>query len=727
MKINLRLYKNSLAKLLIPASIIGIITVLSSVLYLGGRIKEINFNGYGMFFRGQPTAFAIAPSLSLFMFLGPIVFTYLTYSYLNKRNASDFYHSLPYTRIESFLSKISAILSYQILIIALTLFASFITLMVSNISFNATFFPLLFLGYTACCVLVTGVVLLAMSITGNLLSNVLIGGLILFLPRMILFIVDQFIMNVTFRRVVIGQTGIFLNPVYNIATASLLDISRLWEYYGLSETLINPGSIIYTLILGLIYIVISAYLIINRKSELAGRGAISAKMACVYSCLASLPFLILGVYTTNGRNLMNLSYTSYMYMLIIIAVAFAIFIIIGFILNSKWKPALKAIPFFAVTLVFAIGIVISSTLIAQNMAMQLPDRDKIEYVKINENGEVDYRYRPVYSYNSLLASKVEFYEEDVIDLLHQTLRTNNEVWEEHSNEIYNNNYSVYSNVFCEFKMKSGKSIFRRVDLYMKDIADLYDACIENEQYLEAYTSLPDDGVVKTYEYNLQEKTIDKVYDVYEKEFGSMSIRQKSVVNFSYMYNSIFFYKMRNLHDHRYVSTMFVTGYYEENPYVKEIMISKDTPKTADFYLKEMNRYCEDKYLPDLQSILSDNLDYNINLHMQILNDNQQYKSFMYSSEMSEEEMEFIPEVLTGEEIKELTSIIKKYNLNDVSIEKQHITINIDKYGMYEDQNEHYVCYVPLSKGDMEYLVKMYDDKIAKFENFENFENEEVYG
>ena len=120
----------------------------------------------------------------------------------------------------------------------------------------------------------------------------MVSGLILFLPRMLLFVMDCYIINVAMRRVLIGQMGILLNPVYNIATASLLDISRLWEYYGLSETLINPGSIIYTAVLGLIYVVLAGVLMKRRPSELAGNGAPSSKIASVYNALICLPILI---------------------------------------------------------------------------------------------------------------------------------------------------------------------------------------------------------------------------------------------------------------------------------------------------------------------------------------------------------------------------------------------------------------------------------------------------
>ena len=53
-----KLYKLTLKKLLIPELIIGIMSIVSSVLYLGGEIKtQSNYDyGVGNFFRGQPTA-----------------------------------------------------------------------------------------------------------------------------------------------------------------------------------------------------------------------------------------------------------------------------------------------------------------------------------------------------------------------------------------------------------------------------------------------------------------------------------------------------------------------------------------------------------------------------------------------------------------------------------------------------------------------------------------------
>jgi ABC-2 type transport system permease protein len=724
MENNMRLYKLTLKKLLIPACIMGIMSIVANVLYLSGKIKQVAYSriGFGSFFRGQPTAVAIAPSLVLLMFLGSVVFSYLAFSHLNKRNASDFYHSLPYTRKLSFWSRLGAVLTYQISIIVITLLASTLTMVLLKVSFNASFIPLLFLGYTACSLLVIGATILAMSITGTFLSNALVAGLILFLPRMILFIVDQFIMIVTFRRVLIGHTGILLNPVYNIATASLLDLSRLWEYYGLSETLINKGSIIYTFILAIVYIALAAILMKRRKSEMAGRGAINSKVACVFSSFASLPFLVLAIYTTNGRDMLKLNYTSYMNLLVMVAVGFAAFLIVGFMLNLKWKPILKSIPLFAVALGVAVGIFFGAIAMAKDMAVALPDRDKIEYVTINESNEKEYRYKPVYEYSSLLVSDIEFRDDDIIDLFYDVLKSNNAVWLEQSNDNYER-LSIDSRVICEFKLKNGKRLYRYLHIYTKDIEAIYNVLIKNDQYINAHTSLPDDGQIYAHDKDQDKALYSKTWQAYIAEFNNMTYIEKLYAKSGYGGQSILTYATRRRNHFDIIASFRVQGYVGSTPYSTHAMIGQTMPNTADFFMKQKNMRVEDTFIADLENVLSEKSDNKSHINITIFGDSTQYQNLIYSDDIPKEELEFFREAMSETEYLQVVEIISAQDFSKISITQPFLIVNIDSYGEYEQQNDHNVAYVPLSEKATQQIADLYESKMNN--SFEVAQEKEI--
>ena len=119
MKNTFKLYKATLKKLLIPAVIMGVLLIVSTILYLNGRMRTAHdynyyYYSFGSFFRGQPTAFSMAPGLPIFMTAGAAILTYMAFSYLNKRNASDFYQSLPYTGAQNIFSRFLAVMTYQV-------------------------------------------------------------------------------------------------------------------------------------------------------------------------------------------------------------------------------------------------------------------------------------------------------------------------------------------------------------------------------------------------------------------------------------------------------------------------------------------------------------------------------------------------------------------------------------------------------------------------------------
>ena len=69
-------------------------------------------------------AFAHAAALYAFDYIAPVTMAFLSFGYLMRRNASDFYHSLPITREAAFFSRTLAILTYAAGTILLSLMVS---------------------------------------------------------------------------------------------------------------------------------------------------------------------------------------------------------------------------------------------------------------------------------------------------------------------------------------------------------------------------------------------------------------------------------------------------------------------------------------------------------------------------------------------------------------------------------------------------------------------------
>ena len=716
MKNTFKLYKATLKKLLIPAVIMGVLLIISTVLFINGRARAVQdyeyygyygYYGIGSFFRGKPTAFAMAPGLPIFMIVGAAVLTFTAFSYLNKRNASDFYQSLPYTRTENIVSRFLAVMTYQIGIVVLTLLVSLLVLKANGISANASFFPLLIGGYTAGSLLVAGAVMLAMSITGTAISNTLVAGLILFLPRMLLFIMGQSAINMTNWRVLLGHTGIFLNPVYNIVTGSLLDISGLWEYYGLSETLINPGSIIYTAVLGAVYVLLALWLLKKRKSEMAGYGAAKPIIACAFGALASLPFLLFGVSNYQSGDLGTAGYASSMTLLIILAIALVVYIVVSFALSTQWKTVLKALPLFATVIVVAVGVVIGANITAVHLGTEIPDRDNIAYVRVNEQGDWEYRYNSTNNYNAILASRVEFTDDQVVDLFYQALDENNQTWMMQRNDIYETGYAESTRVLCEFKLKSGRSIFRVITIYVKDIADFRSAMMGNQEYMDAYTALAEGADIYYYS-DEDEELYQSVWEMYKTEFNSLSDKEKLNQNLNNLYAGIIGYNQSDYNQSsRYVLTSSVFGEIDDTAYMQFISVSDETPITANFYMNAVNAKVAGKLPEALRSAMNPPdgtfFDFSIIWYDEIGSGTWMY----YSSDMPEGDRAMSYDSLTNDQMEELISLVSEKNLSEVSVNEPYMLLQFGVYGNYEGQSESYEAYIPLTNADLEMLKAFY--------------------
>ncbi|MBQ9963836.1 MAG: hypothetical protein IJP14_01815 [Clostridia bacterium] len=129
------------------------------------------------------------PIFLLFCAIAPLMTLYL-FSFLNKRDSSDFYHSIPETRQCIFLSFFSAIVTWLLFItvasgtvitLSYAVLPHLYTVNLSSVflvSFNA------FSG----ALLIAASVAIAMSVTGTVFSNVLVSLLLIFLPRMLIHI-----------------------------------------------------------------------------------------------------------------------------------------------------------------------------------------------------------------------------------------------------------------------------------------------------------------------------------------------------------------------------------------------------------------------------------------------------------------------------------------------------------------------------------------------------------
>ena len=728
-KKDLSLYKQTLKQLLLPGMIMGIICIVASVInmsvanYGNSRYELARFfrmtiyKFYGM----QPIAASIAPALIVFMYIGSAVFTYLAFKHQNSRSASDFYGSMPHSALNSYLSRIAAVLTWQIGIIILSMCASVIAMMGSHITFDASFIPKLTLSFIASSLLIIGGVAIAMSITGHIASNVIASFVILAVPRFMLFVFDRLILGATWEVFTdISKMGIFLNPVYNIPSAVILDLTGMWQYYGTSETLINIGAIIYTSVLGIIYLGAGLWLMRRRKSELAGKGTPNKALAHILSVAVSLPFLAYAFYALSSHGVFVFSSQPKIQKCVIfLLVGLLAFVISEFIMRRSVKSALKSLPVFLLTFAAALGLIYAQKEIGIKISSRVPDADQIEYITIDENYSAIYKYKPLYSYKKLMTKDVEFDDPELIVMLQQTLARNvDEAGRRRGDgSLY---FTKEGQIYVEFKLKNGKSIYRNMALYPETVGDIRSLVGNNCEYKRLTYTLPPMEDVQEFsiypQYDTYEGFEYDIYSSYLEEFEELDFGGKSDVVYNNDYgnilnisgNNIYSFYPEKVHLENFAVSGEMKGYNWQSYYI----ISDLFPETSKLYIKEINRITGPRFLEDLEKIKTEpasfsNLQVNIDLMSSKDVSLSQFQRFAmrYYSDMEN------PDYLSFDELKEVLDFISADSLRDVAFDSSMIYISINYSGNDLSEYTSYQVYVKVTQEQFDDLYMLFINKL----------------
>ena len=326
--------------------------------------------------------------LGCFPVIAPLMTLYL-FSFLNKRNASDFYHALPQKRATLFFSLFLAILSWILFLIVVTTLSGILFTFPLRVAYQIDYVNLLTscLNMFAGSVLVAASIAAAMSVTGTFFTNIVVSLLIIFFPRLLLTSISRNVADMLSFISVNDYTPLF-NPAYNVVTNLVFGI-----FFSTSQNSLTflPGGV-YTLVLGILMMVLAAYLFQQRKSEAAGQSACNrflqasfrialAMLCCLYPCL------ILAKGIANGTlDAQDDIFTCVCWYIAAILVYF----IFELITTRKWKNAARSI--YGLGIVAGLNIVIIlSTLGARSSFLSFsPEADDIDSVSLISTDKSQY-------------------------------------------------------------------------------------------------------------------------------------------------------------------------------------------------------------------------------------------------------------------------------------------------------------------------------------------------
>ncbi|MBP3413680.1 MAG: hypothetical protein J6L81_00585, partial [Clostridia bacterium] len=239
-------------------------TKLAGLTYLGLTIliTLLGYTDLSCNFNGILEARYIYPFEELigFMFgyvvIAPLLCLSL-FHFLNKRSASDFYHSLPQSRTSLFVSFFLVIqtwLTAPVIVGLISCAVKFAIIPGGHGSFWA--FVLFAFSLLSCNMLVSAAVILAMTLASTLFSQLAVSGLIIFLPRTLMIVFYELVSEKNALVPSIYRAGGLFGSVFGNSD-NLVFSSTLGILFSGGEFGDSISAVIYTLILSLVYLAIA--------------------------------------------------------------------------------------------------------------------------------------------------------------------------------------------------------------------------------------------------------------------------------------------------------------------------------------------------------------------------------------------------------------------------------------------------------------------------------------
>ncbi|MDO5403640.1 MAG: hypothetical protein Q4F11_09405, partial [Eubacteriales bacterium] len=517
--------------------------------------------------------------LLTFVIYTPLL-TLMCWNFLTKRNASDFYHSLPYTRVCTYLTHSAAIIAWQLITLVIAGAVSAAAYGVLSDYFIVDYGSMLhmLLNVFGCNLLCMAGITLACTLTGNLFSNVVVSGMIIFLPRFMIMMVSNVMSGML---PVLSSEHMFsiMGKEYNTLVSCVFMVLGI-ENGSFSNLIMSDSGAVYTVVLALIYLFISGVLFYRRKSETAGNAASGRLSQAIIRIIIGFVisfFGIIGMITSYVRGTLDANDI----IGLMLSVIFAAGAMIGFeAINIKSVTgALRTFPsiFAAIVLSVAAGGAMYGTVLFAEKYQ--PEVEDIRSFTMKESGH-DMMYSEYENYFTDFVSQISISSDKVEKIFLDALKENVE-----NIGISSGNSSVYSYMnrrvcytvgFNEGIGTTYRNIYLTKDKAVEIMKELKDI----PEYKDAMLDLPDADDVSVTMSTETVFTKEQTKDIYE-----CMRAESSEIPFEKWYNATC------SNEDMYSNSspqIYITFTKNGNMYSAQIRIDEDLPKTFAKYAGYVN-------------------------------------------------------------------------------------------------------------------------------------------
>lgn len=561
---SLRLYLEGLKRIKIAGIAASIAVILLNAALPVIQIMDNKWS----YFRGERSVTSVSPGefmpFSCLLLIFSAVFVYSMFSYLNERNRSDFFHAIPQKRLCVYLSFLAAILSW----IAAILLASTIvnTVLYGFAKFYTVNLSVIFvtpLVYLLGCTMIVGFMALAMTLTGTVVSNLLIFTLLLLFVR------------------TVGQIFITcleeLAPVVEIESSFLrffrIDFFLPFSLFTVSLSTAdncfgNGPLLLYSLGVALLLLVLGGVVYVFRRSETATKSAPNKVMQHIYRSAVTLPFFLLLVmnYICNGFFEPSL-------MTILFILAILVYCIFELMTTKKIRMLVKALPLIVIPI--ALSAVFTGAVYLERNAIlnDIPTVDEIASVGT---------YTPdrVYShtYHELRTVDCTVENEEARAIVQRALtKTVDEIRNE-PQSYPGQKEEYWQTITVRICLKNGRKMGRVVKMSADEYKRFHELLLESDEYINGYLALPDSrevDSVRTAGFSVNDEAAKRLWASFLLEYSALTKEQK-----------IAYHDIDEYNDTASVGTLIVDGMYRFVSFRSQYRIYYEyTPKTAQMLLE----------------------------------------------------------------------------------------------------------------------------------------------
>ncbi|MGN0593311.1 MAG: hypothetical protein ACI4JQ_08700 [Ruminococcus sp.] len=516
LRFDLGLYLEGLRQLRV-SGLIGIIVTAGIAILMLITMEDFDVTGTITY-----TGLGYIPWLLIsFVIFMPLLMLQM-FHFMNKRNASDLYHSLPHTRGTLYLSFTSAVVTWILIIIFTACLTALIGAWIRSEQI-ALVYDTFFLWMLYCIsgsILVGGAIMVAKGLSGTLLNSIVLTGLILFLPR---FLLSMLIGAIECNPIFDGCIGNrFTSSGINPVTGIVFSLFGVEENLDLSALAISVSTIVYGFVLGLIYFVIGGFLFCRRDSETASQSAPSRRMQAVYRILVAIAMCSVPV--------MFLFQHNYLYpeaakewdtVIISYVVILFVYFLYELLSTRKLKNLVKAIPTLGIVAVLNVAMYFGMAG-AYTSAMDFrPAADEINGVTILSDAVIDEGYM---SYDNYVLSElggIRITDQQVLKDVSYSLAQSLKQSKETVNNVYS--YGFHTNmrsVLMGIETDAGQ-ILRNVYMSLERYESLNTAICSNQDFKEAWITPPKSDYIETYDfYGLGDDERKQLYKMFCEEAKS---------------------------------------------------------------------------------------------------------------------------------------------------------------------------------------------------------------